>query len=552
MEQAHWTVPGYLLDTPLGNGPASEVWRGRAAGSLHPVALKRIELHHVTELVSARSAAALLVELDHPHLIRLHEFIPTGTAAVLVLDLAAGGSLADLLEERGRLAASEVIAALEPIAAALAYLHGSGVVHGDVSPANVLFTEVGLPMLADLGVARLHGDTSSVHSTPAYIDPGVAAGFLPGPESDVFMLAGVAVHALTGTELWRGGAVEHVLLMALTANLGDLDARLDAAAVPDQLQAVLRRALAIEPARRGSAAEFALGLRQCAEQDAVRRPTVPIAVKAESSDVVHLPTGSVTAAVETPTATADEIDPPGRPRFERPAAGTDHLRQGEIARSTRRSRGGHRYRRSIWDRFATRWVVAAGCVGAVLVGAGVAWGISGADTKHPAGASATSSTADITPAPAVDGAVETLEVGSTSPTSGGFGATTAVGISAADASNVLIQLDAIREQAFARRAPLLLTGVYEPGVLLDEDTASLERIVPPGCGLEGVHTAYSNVQVTARSGSEVDLTAQATLSPSVLFCNGVAKAQAPGSGPSTLHITLVGSGTHYLIHSVSS
>ncbi|MDP9116220.1 MAG: hypothetical protein M3O28_02935, partial [Actinomycetota bacterium] len=113
------------------------------------------------------------------------------------------------------------------------------------------------------------------------------------------------------------------------------------------------------------------------------------------------------------------------------------------------------------------------------------------------------------------------------------------------------QLDALREQAYARRAPVLLTGVYEPGALLDEDTASLEKLVPAGCGLEGVHAEYERVTVTGQRGAFLDISALTTMPASVLFCNGTAKAQASGSGPIELHLVLVRSGARYLIHAIT-
>ncbi|MDP9094305.1 MAG: hypothetical protein M3N95_15570, partial [Actinomycetota bacterium] len=198
-----------------------------------------------------------------------------------------------------------------------------------------------------------------------------------------------------------------------------------------------------------------------------------------------------------------------------------------------------------------RVIVTAACAGGLLVGGGLAWALSNGGARHPAAASVTSSPAVLTPLAAVGGVPDALSTDSGSPASNGS-VPTAATAAAADANNVLIQLDTLREQAFARRAPLLLTAVYEPGVLLDEDTALLGRIVPPGCGLEGVHTSYSDVQIAGLSDSEIDVTVLATLSPSVLICNGIAKATATGSGPSALHMVLIRSGGHFLIHFVSS
>src|SRR5205823_5488541 len=116
------------------------------------------------QLRAARVEAVLLSVLDHPNLIRLHAFVPLRQAGVLVLDLAAGGSLAALIQRRGRLTPGEVVSSLAPIGAALAYAHRRGVVHRDVSAANMLFAANGQPMLSDFGMARIIGDRSPVRT----------------------------------------------------------------------------------------------------------------------------------------------------------------------------------------------------------------------------------------------------------------------------------------------------------------------------------------------------------------------------------------------------
>ena len=80
----------------------------------------------------------------------------------LIMDYAAGGSLGQLVAGRGELGPGETVTVLTPIAQALAYLHGQGFTHGDVSPGNVLFTAHGKPLLADLGVARMAADAKAV------------------------------------------------------------------------------------------------------------------------------------------------------------------------------------------------------------------------------------------------------------------------------------------------------------------------------------------------------------------------------------------------------
>ena len=318
-----WRVRGYVLEQQLGRGGSSEVWRARIAATGEQVALKRLLVPGAEQLNRAHAEAAKLSVLDHPHLVRLHALVPDGAAAVLVLDLADGGSLADLIAVRGRLTEGEVITALAPVAAALAYLHGAGVVHGDVSAANVLFSARGTALLADLGVARLTGDESGTESTPAYIDPIVARGEFPSPSSDVFMLGAVALHALVGEPLWSGGSVDEVLDRAREGDLAAVGARLAGAGVDETMAAVVRRALHPDPLHRGSAADLALDLRHSGTPVAVElaagrtRPEPPPGVPVPPSPAETSPRrGGRHAAV--PAAAPAGRTPAGRV----PAGGT--------------------------------------------------------------------------------------------------------------------------------------------------------------------------------------------------------------------------------------
>lgn len=155
-----------------------------------------------------RREVRILSGLEHEHLIKARAVVRlrhgSGGAAglALVLDYAPGGSLAALLAARGSLTPGEAVTILTPIAQALAYLHGNGFTHGDVSPGNVLFTARGKPLLSDLGVARMLADPGepSHPGTDGFRDPApidaVRAGLQPA--GDVYSVAALGWFCLTG------------------------------------------------------------------------------------------------------------------------------------------------------------------------------------------------------------------------------------------------------------------------------------------------------------------------------------------------------------------
>ncbi|PZS16578.1 MAG: serine/threonine protein kinase [Pseudonocardiales bacterium] len=546
-----WKLPGYVVEDLLGFGSSGDVWRARVASSGEPVALKRIAVGDAARRRAGHTEAALLATLDHPHLVRLHEVLPSGDAVVLVLDFAAGGTLAALVEARGRITPGEAITALAPVGAALAYAHNAGVVHGDVTPANVLFTEAGMPVLADLGVARLLGEDAPVRSTPAFVDPAVAAGCVPGPQSDVFMLGAVTLYALTGRPIWPGANPAEVLAAAALGETGDIDAWLTEVDVPQAVRTVVLRALAVEPSQRGSAAEFALDLRHAGtplvvELSAGRpRATASLPSAADPAAAQQADTGLGAATG------SDAVAAGSRPPFDRPR-GAGPTTQAPVLTHTVRPRPrpapSTRAHRAPPGGAMARWVGAV--LAALALAAALAWtafGDRGTSTAASGGSS---------PAPQVSSpARSTRAVPASGPAPGAGQASRSgpqpVRLDAQGAAAVLTRLDKLRQQAFADRDASLLGNVYIPGPLLTQDTALLERIVPAGCRLVGVHTSYDQVRVTARSGPRVQVAVRATLSQSLLVCAGSARGRASGSGPSTLHIVLAAHGAGYLIAGIS-
>jgi hypothetical protein len=528
-----WRLPGYRVERLIGSGAFGEVWQARVRSTGVAVALKRIPLRDPTQRGAALAEAAVLSALDHPNLVRLHQLVHVDGAIVLVLDLAAAGSLASLLSARGRLTPGEAITVLAPIAAALAHAHSAGVVHGDVTPANVVFTEIGLPLLADLGVARLLGDQAPAHTTPAYADPSVIAGYLPGPASDVFMLGAVAVHTLNGS--WAGTSPSDDI--AAAEWLADIERNLAAAGVPSEMADIVTRALAFEPERRGTAADFALELRHSGQ---------PVAVELSAGRSRIEPSLARLAAIA-----AGPERPAGTSNSSAPASGAPPLTRGVRPPSPHVPRPArHRARaRSLMRPIAVLIGVLA------LLAAGLQWwpGLGARPVPRaqpvPGHTSMATLKSAAPTAPRMSSGIATSRPSgiATSQGSRRLGAAPPARLEASAARRALATLDAARASAFAARDTDLLRGVYASRSLLARDAALLTSIVPPGCRLRGVRTSYADVQIIGRDGAALLVRVDATLAPSTLVCAGIASGVAPGTGPATLRIELIPRGGGYLI-----
>lgn len=214
----------YRLDRLVYQGLHTEVWVGRELGPAgRPVAVKRIGPGNGTQPVGTLGGEARrLVAVAHPRIVELLAVVDDPPGIALVLAWMAGGSLRDLLDQRGTLVAGALVAVLADVAEALTAIADRGLVHGDLKPSNLLLTADGRAMVADLGVARLTGPVApglTVAGTPAYLDPAVVLGGAPlGPAADVYALGVVAYECLTGRLPHRGPPAEAVALAAAGAH----------------------------------------------------------------------------------------------------------------------------------------------------------------------------------------------------------------------------------------------------------------------------------------------------------------------------------------------
>ena len=265
-------IGGYRTEGLLGEGAGGAVWRAVAPDGT-PVALKVLGGPYEKALQAAKREAALVAQVNHPHLARIRALVCDADQVALAIELADGGSLADLLGVRGRLTPAETLTVLIPVASALATAHERGVVHGDLSPANIVFDGSGRPLLTDLGAARVAVECGlPVSATPGYVAPEVARGGVPDPSADVFTLAAVGLHCLSGRAAWNADDLRDVVVHATVGQWPDPDN----ADGPPGLVAAIRAALGDVPGRRPGAASLAVELSRSGKPEPIDLGDRPI------------------------------------------------------------------------------------------------------------------------------------------------------------------------------------------------------------------------------------------------------------------------------------
>ena len=252
------TIGPWELVERIGGGGQAAVYRVRHSALGRPAALKLVHREIWADpsfRVRFRRECEALLALRHPHIVPIHDAGEQDGRGFLVMALARGGSLAGRLAG-GPLDPVEASALLGPVADALDAAHAAGLVHRDVTPANVLLDPAG-PWLADFGIARRLDATAMTAEgllvgTAGFLAPEVIEGRPAGPASDRYALAAVAFEALTGRPPFRADGTPGILFAhvnrpaprASTVRPG-LSAGIDAA---------LRRGLAKDPRERPATA----------------------------------------------------------------------------------------------------------------------------------------------------------------------------------------------------------------------------------------------------------------------------------------------------------
>ncbi|HVI00396.1 MAG TPA: serine/threonine-protein kinase, partial [Enhygromyxa sp.] len=238
----------------------------------HPHLLRGPQGAELRRRFEAEAKAA--TRAKHPNLVTVYLVGETqyGVPAI-AMEHIAGESLQDRLLRAAPLPFDELVAIGTQLADALATLHAAGIVHRDLSPANVLVTEkpdggVWVKLL-DFGVAKLldaPSRTLGPMGTPGYLAPEQLLGSVT-PRVDVFSLGALLWWAITGRER-EDDYSDGSLRRSLGGRVGP-DPRARRGDAPAGLAQMIARALIPDPQLRPTMAEFLLGWRAAAAEQQI-------------------------------------------------------------------------------------------------------------------------------------------------------------------------------------------------------------------------------------------------------------------------------------------
>ncbi len=269
----------YRLDHRIGTGGMAVVYRAKDLKLGRAVAVKTLPKVNAEAAMRLRREARTAASVSHPGLAAIYGLETWRGVPLIVTEFLAGGTLADQLG-KSPLSALDALDLARTIAAALAKIHSVGILHRDVKPSNIGYTEDGDVKLLDFGIARIQHDfrqergesdsalgpdgrsrivntasmmlprtrTGQLVGTVTYLSPEAARGEKPDPSVDLWALAVCLYESLTAENLFYGRTFPDVLNQIRDLNIPDV--RKKVPSCPEPLALFLAQELSLDRSRR--------------------------------------------------------------------------------------------------------------------------------------------------------------------------------------------------------------------------------------------------------------------------------------------------------------
>lgn len=301
----------YRIDHPIARGGMSTVYRCVDLRLGRAVAAKIMHDRFADDPATRgrfRREARAMAQLSHPNLVGVYDFSSDDGISFLIMELITGGTLRELVAERGPMPPHAATAVMRAVLTGLSVAHAQGLVHRDIKPDNILINGDNRVKVADFGLVRLSSaaehSTNEIVGTAAYLSPEQVDGSEITPASDVYSAGIVLFELLTGTVPFTGETPLAKAYQRITRDVPSPSSRIDG--VPRLFDELVATATARSPEDRfADAGEFLAALDDVAAELNLPAYTVPVPTNSAAHRAAAVPTDT-TGVFETSVLQPEE------------------------------------------------------------------------------------------------------------------------------------------------------------------------------------------------------------------------------------------------------
>ena len=195
----------FKIEEKIGEGGMSRVFRAIDQTLDRQVALKILNADFSKDAKRTEEferEAKITAVISHPHVVKVYSAGRDQDHYFIAMELVGGGSLDERIHEDGALPEGRVLEIAGELAQGLSAAHDAGMIHRDVKPGNILFSEEGTSKIVDFGLARIlesvDRDEGEIWATPYYVPPEKLHQEMEDFRSDIYSLGATLFHALAG------------------------------------------------------------------------------------------------------------------------------------------------------------------------------------------------------------------------------------------------------------------------------------------------------------------------------------------------------------------
>ena len=212
----------YKIVSEIGHGGMSDVYEARDIIFRREVAIKILKYESaqkIENLIRFQNEARYSASLNHPNIVKIYDYGEENNNLYIVNQYVKGQTLRDILDYKRNFSVNEACSIMLQICDALSYVHSKNIIHRDIKPQNIFYSNDGGVRLGDFGISILLNSNYDVYEnkkvmgTAQYLAPELVLGKKPSFQSDIYALGITFFELLTGSVPFDSKDVSEIALM---------------------------------------------------------------------------------------------------------------------------------------------------------------------------------------------------------------------------------------------------------------------------------------------------------------------------------------------------